>query len=656
MDDLVGKTVEKEQQEPSISNLHVIADQTASPTIEDLNSALTKARDALIDVQEKEGHWCFELEADCTISAGYILSNHFLDEIDDELEQKLAVYIREQQLEDGGWSLYYRGATDISCTVKSYYALKLVGDDPHAPHMQKARECIWKHGGAARSNVFARITLALFEQVPWRAVPFIPVEIMLLPKWFPFHLDKVSYWSRAVMVPLSIICSLKAKARNPRKVDVQELFVVPPEKEKNYFEVRSALNRFVLYIERISRLFEKYFPKKMRNKAMKKAEAWMIARLNGVDGLGAIFPAMAASYEAMALLGYSEDNPLRQQTKEAIRRLLVIKGNSAYCQPCVSPVWDTGLAALALQEEGSEKSLQATENALQWLIERQITDGPADWQVNHPDLAPGGWAFQYNNAYYPDLDDTAVVAWAMLQSKHHDKYAYAITTATNWLVGMQSKNGGFAAFDADNTHYYLNEIPFADHGALLDPPTADVSARCVTLFALLGRQQDKDVMNKCLEYLFNEQEKDGSWFGRWGTNYIYGTWSVLMALAAAGIDNNDPRVQMAVTWMKSKQQADGGWGESNDNYYDLKYFTSASTSFQTAWALLALLSVGEEHSDAVKRGVNFLLAKQEDSGLWQEPWYTAPGFPRVFYLLYHGYAKYFSIWALAKYRNAIDNN
>ena len=614
-----------------------------------LAAAIQAARAALLAAQRHDGHWCFELEADCTIPAEYILMMHYLDEIDEDLQRKMAVYLRAKQNEAGGWPLYYGGQADISATVKAYYALKLTGDAPDAPHMLRARECILQAGGAAQANVFTRITLALFGQVPWRAVPFIPVEVMLLPRWFPFHLSKVAYWSRTVMVPLFILCSLKPQAKNPRNVNISELFIVPAEQERRYFKTRSPLGRIFLALDKIGRAIEPLIPRKMRRAAIAKAEQWFTQRLNGENGLGAIFPAIAASYESLLLLGYAYDHPYCEQARQALKKLLVIGSDSAYCQPCFSPVWDTALSALALQAEGSEQGLQAAAQALNWLKPLQILDGPADWRDYNPDLAPGGWAFEYRNDHYPDLDDTGVAGWAMLQ-QGLPHYMESIRRAADWLAGMQSRNGGFAAFDQNNLHYYLNEIPFADHGALLDPPTSDVTARCLTFFSVLQRPQDQALIAGCLEFLFREQELNGSWFGRWGTNYIYGTWSVLVALNAANVSPQHPAVRRAVDWLQAKQHGDGGWGESNHSYERAVDDQQPSTSYQTAWALLGLIAVGEVHSATVARGIQYLLRTQQADGFWHDPWYTAPGFPRVFYLRYHGYCKYFPFWALAEYR------
>ncbi len=622
-----------------------------------LDQAISKAQQYLLDLQHEDGYWLFELEADCTIPAEYILMMHYLDDIDEALQAKIAVYLRKRQSEDGSYPLFTGGAGDISGSVKVYYALKLAGDDIDAPHMQKLREYILSCGGAAKANVFTRIALATFEQLPWRGVPYIPVEIMLFPKWFPFHLDKVSYWSRTVMVPLFILCTLKATAKNPHKVDILELFVTHPDEEKHYFPERTLLNKFFLALDKLGRVTRPLISKKMHQRAIDKALAWFTERLNGEDGLGGIFPAMVNAYEAMLLLGMPHDHPNVVTARQAIDKLLVINDEDAYCQPCLSPVWDTGLAALALQESDKSGNRQALTRAYDWLKSKQLTDEPGDWQIARPNLEGGGWAFQFENPYYPDVDDTAVVAFAMADSDYPEMDD-SIHLATRWIVGMQSKNGGYGAFDVDNTYHYLDEIPFADHGALLDPPTADVSARCAMLMAKVCQNHDEylPALHRTLDYLRSEQEADGSWFGRWGTNYIYGTWSVLLGLEQTNIPKSDPLYTKAAEWLKSVQREDGGWGEDNNSYHDDEKFRGKyhfSTAFQTAWAVLGLIAAGEEDCPEVKRGIDFILKSQLADGSWDDKCFTAPGFPRVFYLKYHGYDKFFPLWALARYRNEL---
>lgn len=635
----------------------LVVDSCSSP----LDHSIDQARNALISLQREDGHWCFELEADCTIPAEYIMMMHFMDEIDPALEARIAKFLRGKQVLDGhgGWPLYPRGNIDLSCTVKCYYALKLAGDDVGAPHMKRAREAIMALGGAAKANVFTRIALAQFGQIPWRAVPFIPVEIMLLPRWFPFHLDKVSYWSRTVMVPLFILYTLRVSAQNPRKIGIRELFAILPEQERHYFDHRGLLNRVFLAFDKVARRLEIFIPAKLRAKAMKKAEDWVLLRLNGEDGLGAIFPAMVNAYEALAALGYPRRHPARATCLDAIRKLLVHRSDgSSYCQPCVSPVWDTGWAALALLRSGPQMdtdplALRAVNRALAWLVSKQENSVQGDWVVRAPKLSPAGWAFQYANAYYPDLDDTALVAALLHLVGSDGRFKVVIERAADWLVGLQSRNGAFGAFDKDNSFLYLNQIPFADHGALCDPPTEDVSGRILLLLGLLGREQDRSTTQHCIDYLSRAQQPDGSWWGRWGTNYIYGTWSVLAGLAFAGVKPSEPCIQRAVNWLKSVQHPDGGWGESNDSYLQPKppnTLAGDSTAYSTAWALLGLMAVGECDSESVQCGINWLIEHQSEDGFWPHETFTAPGFPRVFYLKYHGYTAYFPLWALVRYR------
>lgn len=632
---------------------------TATPIVfkdDQLNLAIKRAQEKLLSLQDKKGYWVFDLEADCSIPSEYIMMMHYLGDIDEPLQAKIANFLRSKQAEDGSYPLFTHGPGDISCSVKVYYALKMVGDSIDTPHMVRLRTYILGQGGAAKANVFTRIALAIFKQLPWRGVPFIPPEIMLFPKWFPFHLDKVSYWSRTVMVPLFVLCTLKAIAKNPNKVDILELFVTHPDLEQHYFPERTFLNKVFLGLDKFGRWAEPFIPKKIHDHAIEKAKDWTIERLNGENGLGCIFPAMVHSYEMLLLLGFPKDHEYVVTARKAIDKLLVISENEAFCQPCVSPVWDTALTALALQESDKLGNAKSLTRAYDWLKSVQLSDEPGDWRVSKPDLAGGGWAFQYANPHYPDVDDTAVVGFAMADSNLPD-LDESIHRATRWIEGMQSKNGGYGAFDVDNTCYYLNEIPFADHGALLDPPTADVSARCAMLMAKAGKDQGQYqlALERTINYLRKEQEADGSWFGRWGTNYIYGTWSVLLGLEQTRVPKNDPMYLNAVSYLKGKQRQDGGWGEDNYSFHDVSYSGKYhfSTAFQTAWAVLGLMAAGEARSPEVKKGIDFILRKQQADGVWNDPCFTAPGFPRVFYLKYHGYDKFFPLWTLARYRNEL---
>jgi squalene-hopene/tetraprenyl-beta-curcumene cyclase len=453
--------------------------------------------------------------------------------------------------------------------------------------------------------------------------------------------------------------ALRPKAKNPRGVEIRELFQTPPLLVTDWLSHadRSFWGVVFAQLDRVLRRAEPYFPKHARQKAIAAAVAFVDERLNGEDGLGAIYPAMSNALVMYHELGYAKDHPNVVTAKQAIRKLLVLDGDRAYCQPCLSPVWDTSLAAHALLEAGGEAAETSVQRGLDWLVERQVLDVRGDWSLERPDIRPGGWPFQYANAHYPDLDDTAVVVMA-LDRADRERYRPAIERATEWVVGMQSRNGGWGAFDADNTYYYLNHIPFADHGALLDPPTADVTGRCLGMLAQLGFDERHAGISGGLAFLRSEQEADGSWFGRWGTNYIYGTWSVLTSYNAAGVDPATPEVQRAVEFLVTHQRADGGWGEDGASYYDDQPAGEGkeSTPSQTAWALLALMAAGEVRSPAVTRGIRYLVETQQGEGLWDEALYTAVGFPRVFYLRYHGYRAFFPLWALARYRNLLESN
>ena len=629
----------------------------------DLDSHIDSATKALLARQHADGHFQFELEADATVPAEYVLFRHYLGEpVDAALEASIAGYLRRIQGPHGGWALFADGAFDMSATVKAYFALKMIGDSPQAEHMRRAREAVRLRGGAERSNVFTRCLLALYGIISWRAVPVMPVEIMLLPTWFPFHLDKISYWSRTVIVPLLVLMAKKPRARNPKEVGVAELFLEPPRQlgpTPKAPQQKASWFWFFRVVDNALRAAEPWFPKKLRQRAIDRAVAWVDERLNGEDGLGAILPAMANSVMMYDALGVPVEDSRRAIARKSIDKLLAVHDDETYCQPCVSPIWDTALACHALLEVGGERAVAEAKRALDWLIPKQVLDLRGDWISQRPNVRPGGWAFQYANAHYPDVDDTAVVAMALdrVQDAGQGDYAGAIDRAREWIVGMQSVNGGWGAFDADNEYYYLNNIPFADHGALLDPPTEDVSARCLSMLAQLGNIKSA-AAERALAYLRRSQRPDGSWYGRWGMNYIYGTWSVLSALNASAIAPEAPEVRKAVEWLAAIQNPDGGWGEDGSSYkLDYHGYEAApSTASQTAWAVLGLIAAGALDHPAVARGIKYLADAQGADGFWDEPRYTAIGFPRVFYLRYHGYPKYFPLWALARYRNLTRGN
>ncbi|MEM7505172.1 MAG: squalene--hopene cyclase [Pseudomonadota bacterium] len=625
----------------------------------DRRDIIQTQREKLWDMQQEDGHLVFELEADCTIPAEYVLLRHFLGEIDTPREARIARYLRSVQNQDGSWPLYHDGAGNISATVKGYWALKLSGEDIDAPHMARARTWLLSQGGAANANVFTRIMMALYRQIPWRGMPCIPVEAILMPEWFPFHMSKIAYWSRTVLTPLLILYAKRAKAVNPTGMDIRELFIVDPEKQKTWQinPTGSKIGKAFLWLDKALQKTEPHFPKGLREKAVKKAEEFTLSHLNGQDGLGAIYPAMANAVMALRVLGYADDHPAMVTARDAIERLMIERGEDIYFQPCVSPVWDTSLAAHAFLEAGQRDDPRLI-RALDWLAEKQILDHVGDWAVRRPGLRPGGWAFQYENPDYPDVDDTAVVAMAMHRT-NPDRYAENIDRACEWLAGMQSKNGGWGAFDPENEHYYLNSIPFADHGALLDPPTVDVTARCIGCMAQVDAKAFAENIQRGIGFIKREQEPDGSWFGRWGANYIYGTWSALVALKGAGEDMSQPYIRKAVAWLKGRQLPDGGWGEGLESYEDWGAgFGRSATPSQTAWALLGLMSAGELESDTVTKGVEWLRQAPKDAHgpRWEETHWTGTGFPKVFYLKYHGYPAFFPLWAMARYEGLLESN
>jgi squalene-hopene/tetraprenyl-beta-curcumene cyclase len=631
-----------------------------------LEQSIASATDALLDLREPDGHWLFELETDPTIPSEYVLMCHFLGEpANTVLEAKIANYLRRVQGPHDGWPLVHEGDFDMSASVKAYFALKMVGDDPDAPHMSRARRAILSRGGAIHCNVFTRFTLTMFGMTSWRSVPVMPVELMLLPLWAPFHIAKTSYWARLTMIPMFVLAALKPRAQNRLGVRIDELFLQDPQSIRTPTKApHQSWGWFLLFrgIDNLLRIIEPMVPKSLRARAIDTAIVYIEERLNGEDGLGAIYPPMANTVMMYSALGKPADYPPRAATRRGLDKLIAYDGNEAYCQPCLSPVWDTSLACHAMFEAGGGEASRAAKRGLDWLLPRQVLNVKGDWAVKRPDVRPGGWAFQYNNDYYPDLDDTAVVVMAMDRSRRatqSGEYDASIARAREWLVGLQSRDGGWAAFDADNLEHYLNNIPFADHGALLDPPTDDVTARCVSMLAQLGETaENSTALADGIAFLRRSQLPDGSWFGRWGMNYVYGTWSALCALNAAGLSHQDPTMRKAADWLVSIQNEDGGWGEDASSYKLAYkgYEKAPTTASQTAWALIGLMAAGEVENPAVARGVEYLKSTQTEKGLWEEQRFTATGFPRVLYLRYHGYFKYFPLWALARYRNLSITN
>ncbi len=631
---------------------------TETATQEQIEETARKGRERLLSLQDSRGYWAFAVEADATIPSEYILLQRFLGRaIDPDLADRLARYLRRRQRPDGGWPLYAGGPPDISVTVKAYFALKLCGDPPGAPHMARARELVLSMGGASRVNVFTRISLALFGQIPWRTAPAMPVEIMLLPRWFFFHLQKVSYWSRTVIAPLLILYAARPVCALEAGKGVEELFSLPQDRirEVGRFTPGRIRKDLFLLLDRGLKQADGWVPLTVRRKAVRLAERWTLERMQGEGGLGAIFPAMANAVMALKVLGYADDHPDMVRGLRALDDLLVTRGDESFCQPCVSPVWDTAISLTSLIEAGVPRENDAVRSAVGWLFGRQITVR-GDWADRAPDLTPGGWAFQFENDMYPDVDDTAKVLIALFRAGvlGEEERREALSRAVRWVLGMQGSDGGWGAFDVDNNRLYLNEIPFADHGALLDPSTADVTGRAVEMLGMLGYRKSDRPVARALAFLRREQEECGAWFGRWGVNYLYGTWSVLAAFRQVGEDMSQAHIRRAVGWLKSRQNPDGGWGESCRSYEDPSLAGSGeSTASQTAWALLGLMAAGEAESPEVARGILHLVRMQDDKGGWDEPQFTGTGFPRVFYLRYHGYRQYFPTWALGTYRRLI---
>ena len=619
-----------------------------------VQGALARAAQALFGRQAHDGHWRFSCEADVTIPSEYLMLRYFLGSVDKDREARIAAFVRRHQHPNGSWSLYEGGPGDISATVKAYFALKLAGDTEHAAHMVAARQWVKANGGAEKCNVFTRIALAMFGQMPWRTVPAMPVEMMLLPKWWFFHLSKVSYWSRCVIVPLLIIFAKRPVCAMDPARGVRELFLEEPSQLGNLDRFRWKrgwkANAF-LVLDRLLKVVDPLVPGFIRGAALARAESWLRDHTKGVGGIGAIYPAIANAAVAFRLMGAADDDPDMVRSLQAIEDLVVDEADDTWVQPCVSPIWDTCLSLSAVMEGGANPRHPAVLAAVNWLFDQQIFV-PGDWCDQAPGLTPGGWAFQYENDKYPDVDDTAMVLMGLLRAgaQYNELKLKRLNQGVNWLIGMQSPDGGWGAFDIGNNYQYLNNIPFADHGALLDPSTADLTGRSIEVFAMLGYDTTFPPVARALRFLEQDQDASGAWFGRWGVNYIYGTWSVLAGLGAIGEDVAKPYVRKAIDWLKRVQNEDGGWGESCNTYDDpMLKGRGISTASQTAWALLGLMAVGETDSPQVKAGIDFLVRTQNERGEWDEQAYTGTGFPRVFYLRYHGYSKYFPLWALGTY-------
>lgn len=703
--DVVGRTVrvvpgdgrhDAALYSPSNRSSH---DRLAAP----LRRSIAQTRQWLLDEQQADGYWVGELEGDTILESEYILLLAYLGRQDSPQARKAARYIVKQQLPAGGWAMYPGGAIEISGSVKAYFALKLTGHDPSAEYMQRARAAILAHGGADAVNSFTRFYLALLGQISYDECPAVPPEFLLLPKWFPVNLYSVSSWSRTILVPLAVMSACQPVAHISAEQGIRELFLEAPA---DWPPLRCpglkggtglvSWDRFFRLVDAAWKGLQRAQVLPLRKRALAEAERWMLERFQGSDGLGAIFPPMVWSIIALRCLGYRDDSPELQYCYERLEGLLIEEEDTLRLQPCKSPVWDTAIALRALTASGVAGDHPSIVKAVQWLLDMQI-HRPGDWCAKVK-AEPGGWCFEYANDFYPDVDDTAMVMMALqgqfasspadslppelnlvaehlvAQRRSADRTSSqdispstaadasaslgrttaAIERAQRWLLAMQNRDGGWGAFDRDNDHEFLCYVPFADHNAMIDPSTPDIAARVLEALGAIGSRPGHPAVERALAYLRRTQEADGSWFGRWGVNYIYGTWQVLTGLAAIGVPLDDPMIAAGANWLVSHQQPSGAWGESPDTYTEPHLRGQGpATASQTAWAVLGLVAAGWHDHPAAARGVRYLLAQQLPDGTWHEPEFTGTGFPRVFYLRYHLYRIYFPLLALSRWAVAI---
>ena len=630
--------------------------------IDDLASrvaaAIDGARNWLFSQQHEEGYWCGELEADSTLESDYILMHTLLGTGNQKRFQKCANYILRHQNEDGGWPIYNGGPSNISASVKAYFGLKLAGYKPDHPALVRARKKILELGGVTKVNTFTKIYLCFLGQYDYDAVPAIPPEIVLFPNWFWFNIYEISSWSRAILVPLSIVYAKKPFKKIPDELAIDELYVGGRDKSRMRLEWSDKLvswRNFFLVLDRLVHWFEAVHIRPLRSIALKKAEKWMLERFEMSDGLGAIYPAMLNAIIALRCQGYSLDDPQMIRALDEFEKLGIEEEDTFRMQPCKPPVWDTAYAMFALGEAGVPANDPRMVKCADWILQKQVRN-PGDWTVKNKKGKPAGWYFEFNNEFYPDVDDTAMVAIGLAHVEHpNGRYQVeSVQRAIDWILSMQCKNGGWASFDKDNTRMVFQYIPFADHNAMLDPPTVDITGRILEMLATYGYDKNHRAVKKALKFVRDEQEPDGSWFGRWGVNYIYGTALVLRGLEAMGIDHHEPYIQQAAEWIRMVQNPDGGWGETCGSYDDPNTKgVGPSTPSQTAWAVMGLLAANDTRSDSVARGIAYLLKTQKKDGSWDEAWYTGTGFPRVFYLMYHMYRQYFPLIALTTYKKVM---
>jgi squalene-hopene/tetraprenyl-beta-curcumene cyclase len=642
----------------------------------DVENAILQSQEYLLSQQHPEGFWCGELEADAMLEADYIFLHTLLESGDPgRLKRALTEMLRYQN-EDGSWSIYPGGPGNLSLSVKCYFCTKLMGIGADDPRLVKCREWILAHGGVVECNTFTKMYLCALGQYDYDAVPAIPPEIVLFPKWFYFNIYEISSWSRSILVPLAIIYAKKPFKKIPSEQGIDELFVGGRANADLRLQINTkspfSWRNFFIVVDRVMHLAEAVHIRPLRKLALKQAEKWMLARLEMSDGLGAIYPAMLNAIIALRCLGYSEDDPQVIRARDEFEKLGIEQPGTAEVpeptfrmQPCVSPVWDTAQVVFALGEAGVPRDDPRMIRAADWLLSKEVRH-KGDWAVKVPKTEPGGWYFEFNNEFYPDTDDTAQVLLALNKVDNpRERYQHQVAQrAIEWEFAMQCRNGGWGSFDRDNTKMIFQYIPFADHNAMLDPPTVDITGRMLEMLASYGFTRDDERVHKAIKFILKEQEPDGSWFGRWGVNYIYGTFLVLRGLEAIGFDQNEPQVQQAAEWIRMVQNPDGGWGETCGSYDDPNTRgVGPSTPSQTAWALLGLLAAGDDRSDSIAKGVRWLIERQITDGSWDESMgkgaqrqgiITGTGFPKVFYLAYTLYRQYFPLLALTAYKRAME--
>jgi squalene-hopene/tetraprenyl-beta-curcumene cyclase len=630
-----------------------------------LETAIERSQRHLLSLQHPDGYWIGELMVDSTLVSDMIAYHHWDGKVDPEWERKAVNHLFSMQLPDGGWNIYYGGPSEINATVKAYLALKLAGVPTTDPRMLRAREVAKNLGGVPRLNTFSKLYLALLGLYPWKYVPTIPVEVILLGKWFHVNFWDMSNWTRAMLVPLAIINHFRPTRPLRPAVTLDELypagFHARDLKLSHDPEVFTWRNFFIWLdkLHKFAELFARAGIHPFRRTALKKAERWMLERFEGSDGLAAIFPAMLNSLIALKALGYPDDHPQVLRAERELKKLEHETDDDVRIEPCFSPVWDTAIVLICLRESGVPADHPAIQRAAEWVMDREIRFR-GDWTHKNPaDVEPSGWVFEFNNKWNPDVDDTAMVLLALRQvpTAHPRRRDECFQRGLKWMLTFQCKDGGWAAFDKDCTNSVLEKVPFADHNAMLDPECADITARILELLGYEGYGLDHPQVQKAIEYLREHQEPDGSWYGRWGVNYIYGTWQVLRGLRALRLDMHQPWLLKARDWLESVQHEDGGWGERCNTYDDPVFKGQGpSTASQTAWAVMGLCAFDDPNRPSLRRGIEYLIRTQNDDGSWTEEETTGTGFPKVFYLKYDMYRNTWPLLALATYRQLLERH